>query len=677
MSILFSNPKSPQTRVANPPIVAQMDPPVSGPRALQYPIGTMWINTVSNVVFMLTSFSNGEAFWQETIAGAPGVFSDLSVDPGPTSIVGEFRVLGNIDEAEVIRLREDGGSSGSIEIASLQGTGSDSIKIQSVSGGMQITTNAAAGDIAITSTLGSIPISSGENNPGAIELLVDGGANSTLILTNTNGTGADAIDINVPLGGIDIDVNAIALDTVNDLDITVGGDLTIAVDGNATNTLAISNVTGTVPANAGGSVAITSSLGGIFVSADQDFIIGGVDSSAIAVTGVNKDLVMGTTNGAVQLNADGANGVLSLNANKASVDAVEINSVAGGIDVNLVTDMTIDSSTGKFHVNTASATSDAVAITAGSGGGIQINAAQDIALNASNAINLSAIADSSFVTTGAGNDINIQSTSAKVALNAGSGTADAIVLDAFGVSGGISIAPTNTTASVQIANVIPTVARTVTVSGGAVGSAVADTLNLGSGATSFAGASKVVNIGTGDNTLGITAVNIATGNKASGSSLVNISTGTGTKSVSVGNADGLTTASINGTVNINTSTTATATTIGSAIGGAVTAQSNTATANAIRLNASNAAGGITATVGSNNFNVSGGNIVMPTAGTGLTLTPAPATPASLLAGAGDPNGSVTAGQGSIYMNVTGSGVANRLWVNSDGATTWVAVTTVS
>lgn len=73
---------------------------------------------------------------------------------------------------------------------------------------------------------------------------------------------------------------------------------------------------------------------------------------------------------------------------------------------------------------------------------------------------------------------------------------------------------------------------------------------------------------------------------------------------------------------------------------------------------------------------------------GLTITYDSASPSaefgvspghrpSVLAGTGDPNTVVSARQGSLYLNVSGSGVGNRLWVNSNGGTTWVAVTTAS
>lgn len=44
-------------------------------------------------------------------------------------------------------------------------------------------------------------------------------------------------------------------------------------------------------------------------------------------------------------------------------------------------------------------------------------------------------------------------------------------------------------------------------------------------------------------------------------------------------------------------------------------------------------------------------------------------------GSGAPT--LSAGQGSLYLRTDGSSTSTRLYVNSDGATTWVAVTTAS
>jgi hypothetical protein len=68
-----------------------------------------------------------------------------------------------------------------------------------------------------------------------------------------------------------------------------------------------------------------------------------------------------------------------------------------------------------------------------------------------------------------------------------------------------------------------------------------------------------------------------------------------------------------------------------------------------------------------------GNLVASAAGQGVILGGG----AKVVCGAGDPNAVVSAPQGSLYLNLTGSGVANRLWINSDGDEAWVAISTVS
>lgn len=54
---------------------------------------------------------------------------------------------------------------------------------------------------------------------------------------------------------------------------------------------------------------------------------------------------------------------------------------------------------------------------------------------------------------------------------------------------------------------------------------------------------------------------------------------------------------------------------------------------------------------------------------------APSTSPGLYAGAGAPT--LSAAQGSLYLRTDGSSTSTRAYINSDGGTTWVAVTTAS
>jgi hypothetical protein len=67
-----------------------------------------------------------------------------------------------------------------------------------------------------------------------------------------------------------------------------------------------------------------------------------------------------------------------------------------------------------------------------------------------------------------------------------------------------------------------------------------------------------------------------------------------------------------------------------------------------------------------NLTVTNGNVVLTHATTGYLFS----TGCAIASGAGDPNGIVAAGIGSLYLNSTPTGTMDRLFVNTDGATTW-------
>lgn len=61
---------------------------------------------------------------------------------------------------------------------------------------------------------------------------------------------------------------------------------------------------------------------------------------------------------------------------------------------------------------------------------------------------------------------------------------------------------------------------------------------------------------------------------------------------------------------------------------------------------------------------------------GVSLTNGTQT-AGIYVGTGSPNGSLTAGQGSLFLNVAGSSTSTRLYVNTDGGTTWTNFTSAA
>ena len=95
------------------PLLDQVSPPILSPRSPlptdKAQFGTIWINRVLNVAFVLTSIDNNQANWQQ-LAGAVNLPS-LIVNPGPISLTGTTSInttgaalttIGNISSALVV-----------------------------------------------------------------------------------------------------------------------------------------------------------------------------------------------------------------------------------------------------------------------------------------------------------------------------------------------------------------------------------------------------------------------------------------------------------------------------------------------------------------------------------------------------------------------------------------------
>lgn len=141
---------------------------------------------------------------------------------------------GNV--ADTITLETNGGTSETIVINNLQGTGTDAVTIKA---------NAAGGDVDIDSVLGSIYIEAEENHATAVLITADGGTTTGMKLHNDTGTGDESILLASDVGGItmnaaagSIDIEAvgggdgdIGINAGDDMTVTVAGDLTYAVTG--------------------------------------------------------------------------------------------------------------------------------------------------------------------------------------------------------------------------------------------------------------------------------------------------------------------------------------------------------------------------------------------------------------------------------------------------------------
>ena len=161
-----------------------------------------------------------------------------------------------LDSGDDIFLAADTGTGDVISLINTQGTSTSSMIMQSVAGGINIDAElevainvaAAASNLVLGSTLGSVYITGEENAVNAVLITSDGSTTSGMILNTITGTGDESILLDSDVGGITINANAgsidieavgaeagdIGINAGDDMTITAAGDLTFAVTGTTT-----------------------------------------------------------------------------------------------------------------------------------------------------------------------------------------------------------------------------------------------------------------------------------------------------------------------------------------------------------------------------------------------------------------------------------------------------------
>jgi len=669
MSFIFGNVNSPQQKIATPPIVANTPPPTSGPQAQQYEVGQFWIDSSADVVYTLTSFANGEATWVSQISGG-GTFTSLTVDPGPTAITGEFRVEADVDEAEVIRLRENGGTSGTIEIASLQGTGADSISIQSTSGGIEIATDAASKDIAISAGLGSIGIVAGEDAQDALIIQADGGTSTGLLIENTSGTGNGAttmaaVGILSTAGAVYIESQAAVADAIvidasdaaggmlisagsNDMVLTaVAGDIDLVADG-AVNINKTGTGDTTIGSRAtGGDVVIASSasvdidpvttltmaptatvttidLGNITPTVSRTTVINGgvvntahTDTLSLATGGVSTDA--GATKTVNIMSGTNLLGTQTLNiATGTAASGTKAVNIGNADGLTAITEL------GVVHLNTSGPGATTIG-NAGSGGAIALTTNTSVSIDAKTA--------SHFTVTGAA-DLTLNTTAGSVVITGGEAAVDAIDINASNAAGGVDI--DSGTGGVDVDTTGAITLDAAAASNFTVTGAFDLTVNTTAGQLALSSGKAAVN-----------AVRVNASNAAGG-----IDVDAGTAGITV-DTTGLLSLDAAGTTNLTT-TGAFDLTVNSTAG-SVIVTGGEAAVDAVQINASNAAGGV-------DINVGTGGITVDT--TGAMSFDAAAASNMTVTGAFDLTVNTTAGQLALD---SGKAAVNAVRINASNA----------
>ncbi len=246
--------------------------PIVSPRAPttsdKAQIGRMWINTVTNLAYVLTNVASNIATWVQ-MSGV-GVFSSLTVTPGPISLTGLFTLTAGTNNASFAADAADH----SVAIGS--STGVSAFTIRGGSGASTITT--AGGSLTVNAGVGTIGISTDASisalNLGtgaAVKTIAVGGTSANVItIGNTQTAGSVAIGTAMTTGTISIGGTGLQTGTVSiapgtgaqTVNIGTGATGAKAIhigDGASANVITIGSVTGVA------STTIKAGSGGIFL----------------------------------------------------------------------------------------------------------------------------------------------------------------------------------------------------------------------------------------------------------------------------------------------------------------------------------------------------------------------------------------------------------------------------
>jgi hypothetical protein len=750
----------------NPLTIVSQRAPTAGDSAQ---IGCFWVDVPNNAVYCLVEIVANQSVWVTSPASGATTLASLTINAGdlhltalPGNIIvdqgdltltsgnavigGDLSVTGNVtingdfdltdtasisltstnNAARAIYLHANGGVNETIELHSDQGTGAASVLLTSdvggvtLSGGLgsadainivagavaggidvdagtggfivdttgafsldgaaasNITTTGAGIDLTLNSVLGSVLVRSTEDAALAIRLHANGGTSETIQLHSDQGTGVGSINLLSDVGGLTLRSTGLASADAINLEAAAGG---IDVDAALQINIASSQ-------NAADAVVISASAGGIDITAtgtageDIDLLASGSSINLTATEDAAQAIYLranGGTSETIQLHADQGTAVNSLNllsdvggitlraAGLASADAINLEAVAGGVDVDAALQINVASS--------QAAVADAVRIVASAAdGGIDVDAGTGgIALDSTGAFSIDGAAASNVTVTGAGADLLLSSALGSVLVRSTEDAALAIRLHANGgVSETIQLHSDQGTGvgSINLLSDVGGITLTAT------GLASADAINLEASAGGVdVDAALQVNVASSQ--AAADALRLIASNAAGG---IDVDAGTGGISLVSTGGSVVVTAGVGANGSVTVTSTGT--------GDIVLDSDDTMLLDAdgvLELNSSAGAISIGNDADAQGINVGTAGvrpIVIGNASAGTTvLLNSPANigitlqnSIRVMTGAGSPNGAVTAPAGSLWLRTDPAGATSRIYVNTDSATTWTNVT---
>lgn len=417
-------------------------------------------NTGGSVVIVATesaadsiviSSSNGGI---DITAASAAAGEDIDITANGSSI----NITATENNAGAVIVRANGGTSERVTLLSSQGTGADSVNLESTAGGITLSAALATADaINLAASAGGVDIdgalqvniASSQNavdairivaSAGGIDIDAVGAATEDINITNTGGSivvvatesVADAIRMNASgaAGGFDIDAgtNGFIVDTTG----------AISLDSAAASNF---TVTGAFD------LSLISSLGSVNVTAGEDAAdaivlsagAGGIDILATGAAGQDIDII--NTGGSVNVTAtEDVAEAIYIRANGGTSETIRVHADQG----TGVASINIGSDVGGVTIAGGLGTADAVNITASTaGGGIDIDSSTGgVIVDTTGAVSLDSATASNFTVTGAA-DLTLQSTAGAVNVISGEANADSINVTS---AGGMNIVATGAAA---------------------------------------------------------------------------------------------------------------------------------------------------------------------------------------------------------------------------------------
>lgn len=303
------------------PIVSDRDPAttdVRGPNG-PYKIGQVWVNKVDDDSFVLSSFTSslGEvsAVWTSQSAAA-GSVSELDGDSGTaTPSGGAINILGTAAQIETagagdtitLSIADPFNYTGDLDITgtltvsglstlgaltqvgtcSINETGAATTTIGSAAAGAisvdttagvtinadtasSFTTTDAAADLSLTSTLGRVIVTAGEDAADAIYLHANAGTSEVIRLHSDQGTGVASIHLESDVGGVTLTSGLASADAVNIACASGGIDIDGALEINIASSQAAATAISLDASDGAGGITMAAGTGGLLLGNQAD-----------------------------------------------------------------------------------------------------------------------------------------------------------------------------------------------------------------------------------------------------------------------------------------------------------------------------------------------------------------------------------------------------------------------